>query len=107
MFRARKSYLPIALAGAVAGIYLALALGASVCLLASTTTPHHHHDSGHQSHSLLCVWACQVKDDAALVLVAQPPQVWLIPDTPSSTPSRLPARLDPRIQLIRGPPVSS
>ncbi|MEI8013555.1 MAG: hypothetical protein WCH20_01825 [Nitrospira sp.] len=56
-----------AVALAVAGMYLALSLAASSCLLLHNTTHHsdsHHSDSDTQSS--LCAWACQVTSEGGL-----------------------------------------
>jgi hypothetical protein len=55
-----------AVALAVAGIYLALSLASSTCLLLHSTT--HHSDSDTQSS--LCAWACQVTSEGGLVASA-------------------------------------
>lgn len=60
-----------AVALAVAGIYLALSLASSTCLLLHSTTHHsdsHHSDSDTQSS--LCAWACQVTLEGGLVASA-------------------------------------
>ncbi len=59
-------------AGATAGVYLALVCLAAGCLFTHATSPggqaHHSQDSG---HSPLCAWACQATSDAGLV--TEPP----------------------------------
>lgn len=82
-----------AVALAVVGMYLALSLAASSCLLLHNTTHHsdnHHSDSDTQSS--LCAWACQVASEGVLVasapadtsdLISFSPEVFLVESLPA------------------------
>ncbi len=66
----------VALAAALAGIYLALAVFPIACAFDhGDPMPTGHHHGGMVSHSSFCVWACQVNptsDAVPSVLVLHP-----------------------------------
>ena len=94
-----------AVALVVAGMYLALSLAASTCLLLHSTTHHsdnHHSDSDTQSS--LCAWACQVTAEGGLVasapsdtsnLVSFSQEVYLVESLPTVPSPSLHSRAPP------------
>jgi hypothetical protein len=94
-----------AVALAVAGMYLALSLAASTCLLLHSTTHHSDsHHSGSDTQSSLCAWACQVTSEGGLVasapadtsdLVSLAPEVFLVESLPAIPSPSLHSRAPP------------
>jgi hypothetical protein len=96
------------LAWAVAGIYLALSISASVCLFLHGTT--HHSDSHHSESSTqspLCAWACQVTSEGGLA-ASTPTEVSGLVSIASVVPLGEPLSAFPSLSLhSRAPPVST
>jgi len=59
----KRALFPMAVV--LAGLYILLAVTASVCLFGhgeADVGGHHHQHSGEAAHSSLCVWACQANE---------------------------------------------
>ena len=96
------------MAGAVAGIYLALFIAASTCLFFHNTTHHAGSDHSYPStHSPLCAWACQAASEDGLVASAPEEMSSLISIAPAvPLGAALPDSLSPS-RHSRAPPVST
>jgi hypothetical protein len=95
-----------AVALAVAGVYLALSLAASTCLLLHSTTHHsgsHHSDSDTQSS--LCAWACQVTSEGGLVASAPAKHYGLVSIASTVSPIKSLSVFPSPLLQSRAPPI--
>ena len=93
------------LAGATAGVYLALVCFASGCLFmhaASCGEPAHH--SQDSDHSPLCAWSCQATSDAGLVLESPALSTDLVVRLVLSSPNQEIPSLSSSLLHSRAPP---
>lgn len=94
------------LAGGMAALYLALAVGVAGCLSAHSdrTNPSHRHHQSHVTHSAFCAWACQANQTASELVEGPPAVLFKLVAILILVRVSLPVRLMAHVAHSRAPP---